>query len=228
MDEQHRMIEWFGIEPGTTALIGGGGKTTCMYFLAELLRKHGSVIVSTSTKIQLPPHLPFCESLTHPLSFGDCVTVATVGEKLSAPRQSFSELEQLADYVLVEADGAKRLPLKAHASHEPVIPNSAKTVLAVVGLDGIGRPISEVAHRPLLYADLLGVDPSSLVTPELAMRVVSGYPRVTGILFNKADDDAAVRLGRELASLTTLPCVIGSLQHTIIKEYWRDGICYCS
>lgn len=228
MNERHRILDWFGIERGTTALIGGGGKTTGMYFLAELLRPHGSVVISTSTKIQFPPHLPFYETLTNPLPFGECITVATLGEKLSAPKQSFLELERFSDYVLVEADGAKRLPLKAHASHEPVIPDCANVVLAVIGLDGIGRPISEAAHRPLLYAEQLHVTEDTLVTPSLAMQAVHGYPRVTGILLNKADDAETLALGRELAAQTQLPCVIGSLRQHIIKEYWRDGICYYS
>lgn len=35
-------------------------------------------------------------------------------------------LADAADYVIVEADGSKRLPLKAHASHEPVIPENTR------------------------------------------------------------------------------------------------------
>ena len=62
--------------------------------------------------------------------------------KLAEPRAAFSDLVRLADYVLVEADGAKRLPLKAHAEHEPVIPACAGRTVCMVGVDGLGAPPS--------------------------------------------------------------------------------------
>ena len=43
---------------GVTALIGGGGKTTLLYTLAEELRRCGTVIVTTSTHIQRPEQYP--------------------------------------------------------------------------------------------------------------------------------------------------------------------------
>ena len=45
--------------------------------------------------------------------------------KFGPPEQSWAELCTLADYVLVEADGSRGLPLKAHLSHEPVLPQEA-------------------------------------------------------------------------------------------------------
>ena len=143
------LSSFFEISKGITALIGGGGKTSSMYALAVELRKKGSVIVCTSTHILLPPQYPFLPRLLSSLSFGDVVSTGTVdGQKLSAPTQPFRELLGYADYVLVEADGSRQLPLKAHAPHEPVIPDEAKTVLVVIGIDGLGKPIRDAAHRP--------------------------------------------------------------------------------
>ncbi|MFR3878481.1 MAG: hypothetical protein ACLTYW_10430 [Collinsella sp.] len=48
--------------------------------------------------------------------------------KLSAPAEPLNELAQRFDYVLAEADGSKRLPLKAHAAWEPVIPPPRQTL----------------------------------------------------------------------------------------------------
>jgi probable selenium-dependent hydroxylase accessory protein YqeC len=39
----------------------------------------------------------------------------------------------------VEADGAAGLPVKAPAAHEPVIPASTTLVVAMMGLDAMGR-----------------------------------------------------------------------------------------
>ena len=120
-------------------------------------------------------------------------------------------MERLADYVLLEADGAKRLPLKAPAEHEPVIPPETTLVIAVLGLDGIGKPVSEAAFRPERYAALIGKPESEPVTPLDAARVLT-HPdgqrkNVTGtmrfcVLLNKADDEKrsafALELAREL------------------------------
>lgn len=46
-----------GIQPGLTAIIGGGGKTTLLYALARELSQTARVIVCTTTHI-LPPGAP--------------------------------------------------------------------------------------------------------------------------------------------------------------------------
>lgn len=92
--------------------------------------------------------------------------------QIRPPEQSWAELCALADYVLVEADGSRGLPLKAHLSHEPVLPQEAGQVIAVLGLTGLGRPIAEAAHRPERYAGLAGCAPEDIATPERAARVL--------------------------------------------------------
>ena len=47
-----------GIQPGLTAIIGGGGKTTLLYALARELSQTARVIVCTTTHILPPEHLP--------------------------------------------------------------------------------------------------------------------------------------------------------------------------
>ena len=151
------------VEKGVTALIGGGGKTTLMYTLAEELRRRGTVVVTTSTHIQRPEQYPVLLSggaaaVSAALAAHGAVCVAgeTAEGKLCAPALSFETLAALADFVLVEADGSRRLPLKAHAPHEPVIPANTRRTVYVVGADGFGRPIRQVCHRPERYAALCG------------------------------------------------------------------------
>jgi probable selenium-dependent hydroxylase accessory protein YqeC len=67
-------------------------------------------------------------------------------------------------YVVVEADGAHRMAIKAPADHEPVIPSASTTVIVVASLAAIGHPISEVAHRPERVAGLIGAQPGDLLT----------------------------------------------------------------
>lgn len=218
-----KLCEFFDIRPGVTALIGGGGKTSTMYALAEELRKKGSVIVCTSTHILCPPQYPYLPRLSEKLAFGEVVSTGTLdAHKLSTPEQSFSELMKYADYVLVEADGSRQLPLKAHTSYEPVIPKEANKVLVVIGIDGIGRPIKDVAHRPELYAATVHADIDAEVTPEMIHDVVHTYPRFDGIVINKADDPEQVEKALQLAKLLDVPVAITAWQtNDPIKAYRR-------
>ena len=202
---------------GVTALIGGGGKTTLLYALAEELRGRGRVIVCTSTHIRMPEQYPLmtgdAEALRVALDKENVVCAGTPAEdgKLTAPAASFEELSALADYVLVEADGAKGLPLKAHAGHEPVIPANAQRVVLVVGADGFGKPIDKVCHRPALYAEREGAPIDAVVTPEIAARLIAAEGYGDRVYINKvesADDYAAAE---ELARRLTCPVVAGSL-----------------
>ena len=203
---------------GVTALIGGGGKTTLMYTLAEELKSRGKVIICTSTKIKLPEQYPtlfgaseddVCAALEkHDIL---CVAEKSVEDKLCAPKLPFETLSQLADYVIVEADGAKRLPLKAHASHEPVIPAVAQRVVTVIGIDGIGRPIAEICHRPTLYAQIAGVSENDVVTPELAAKVINAEGWGDRVYINKVESAEAYDAALALAGQFTCPVISGSL-----------------
>jgi len=47
-------------------------------------------------------------------------------------------LHELGVSVLVEADGAKGLPIKGYAVHEPVVPPDTAIIIAVIGADALG------------------------------------------------------------------------------------------
>ncbi len=215
---------FFGIQKGVTALIGGGGKTSTMYALANFLRTQGSVIVCTSTHIQNPPQYPYRARIDRPLAFGEVVSTGTIqGQKLSMPEQSFTELKTLADYVLVEADGSRQLPLKAHAAHEPVIPQEANKVLVLIGIDGLGQPIRAAAHRPELFAHICQTDTGATVTVQMIHNVVISYPRCDGIVINKADDVMRISQAKALASLFSVPVAITAWRtEQPIKAYRRN------
>ena len=141
---RHRMV----------ALVGAGGKTSTLYALARQAADSGrTVVVTTTTHILRHPGLPLVEEptperLRAALEGHGVVTVGTVfrGDKLSGAGTP-EELRRAADVVLVEADGAKRLPLKAPAEYEPVIPPCADAVAAVAGMDAVGQAVGAVCHR---------------------------------------------------------------------------------
>jgi len=193
------------VPQGITALVGGGGKTTLMLRLARELAQSGArVIVTTTTHILPPEGIPTgnpanAEEVSHALLLEPllCLGKLTADGKLGAPDLSMAMLTQQADYVLVEADGAKHLPLKAPAEHEPVIPPETRLVIAVAGLDGAGKSIKENAFRPKQYAALCGKRETEPVTPrDIALVLAHEAGQRKDIpkgarfaaLLNKADD----------------------------------------
>mgnify|MGYP004623946903 FL=1 len=212
-----------GVERGVTALIGGGGKTTLMYTLAEELRHRGTVVVTTSTHIQRPeqyPVLTAADDVAAALAEHGAVCVASESPegKLCAPALSFEALAALADFVLVEADGSKRLPLKAHAPHEPVIPVNARRIIYVVGADGFGRPIRQVCHRPERYAALCGAAEDDLVTPALEAKVLHAEGYDTGwVYINKVETAEGWRNAEALAALLPGKVITGSLWERVYR-----------
>ena len=203
---------------GVTALIGGGGKTTLMLTLAKELCKKGTVVITTSTKIREPEEFetlidPSEEELAARLAEKRILCVASPGPegKLTAPKMGFEALARLADYVIVEADGAKMLPLKAHAPYEPVIPENTQRTIMVVGVDGFGKRIVDICHRAELYASLAGVSVEACVTPEIEARILKKEGGFDRVYINKLEHDGQFETASELASLLDCPVVAGSL-----------------
>lgn len=219
---QNRISSLLQIERGITAIIGSGGKTTLMYALANELSAEGSVILCTSTHIRIPEEYPLVtggkKELVNMLSGHRIVCAGTLtetGEKLTAPAVTFEELSALADHVLVEADGAKGLPLKAHAAHEPVIPSGSRSVILVVGADGLGKPVKEACHRFEIWAALAQTAVEGTVTPEGEARVILTENLAGRIFINKAESAEEKRQAEALAALLPFPTVMGSLRQGV-------------
>ena len=217
-------MEWnrlLYVQRGVTAIIGSGGKTTLMYRLADELSADGRVIVCTTTHIFPPEHIPYLlapERGAVRAALQDhrvlCVSAGTERGKLLPPNLSFSELAQLADYVLVEADGSKRRPIKAHAAHEPVIPENTRQTICVVGASGFGRPVREAVHRPELFCARTGARMEDIVTPALAARGILAEKLSQTVFLNQSDcispEDA--RIFANLLQQNGIAVVCGSLR----------------
>lgn len=207
-----------GVGPGITALIGGGGKTTAMYRLAGELRLAGTVICTTTTHIFPPEHLPVLEdpgrnAIAAALRDRPCLCVGRSGAegKLGPGTLSPAALAELADYVLVEADGSRGRPCKAHLAHEPVIPAGTCRTVLVVGAAGFGQPIGAAVHRVDRFCALAEAAPGDLVTMELLARVIRREGLGDVVLVNQAETAEAMDCARELAARLEQPVVAGSL-----------------
>ena len=187
------------------AFTGGGGKTSLIYYLAEKFAGEGKkVIVTTTTHMAWEPERPFADAedaagIRQLLDQYGYVTAAyhKAGQpKISGPdREILEKLSGFCDVLLVEADGSKRLPLKVPAQWEPVIPETADIVVGVIGLDCLGRKISDTAHRPADVARFLGKSVEDIVAWEDVAKIAvseDGLQKGVGrrrflVYLNKAD-----------------------------------------
>jgi molybdenum cofactor cytidylyltransferase len=156
------------------ALVGSGGKTTLMF---QLAKDFGSPVICTTTThlaldqlTQADRHLVASDVSELPdpnqspleellLVTGPEVEPNRVGSPPADVLEALVELaEKWACPLIIEADGARKLPLKAPAEHEPPIPDFIDVVITVVGLSGLGKPLQqEWVHRPELYSRLVGI-----------------------------------------------------------------------
>lgn len=215
------------IPRGLTAVIGSGGKTTLLRVLSGEL--DGTVILCTSTHMLAFEGIPLvtdddADALARLLKTHRVVCTGVPADKcgihpqpkLGAPALPFSVLNRLADHVLVEADGSKRLPLKAHASYEPVIPDGTKQTVLVVGAAGFGERVCDAVHRPELFCSLSGLHADDIVTPQAVSRVVDSEALADTVFVNQADTETRIKDARLFAAHLTndrFRVVAGSLLH---------------
>lgn len=141
-------------EKGVVALTGGGGKTTFMISFSSFLKKQGkSVLMTTTTKIESPRYRDYgadkvllneLDALTLEVETGKSYLYAEytdldVKKVLSPRKEVLSSLFCRFDWVIVEADGSRQLPMKIHTERDPVIPSFATDVISFFGTEGIGE-----------------------------------------------------------------------------------------
>ena len=118
----------------------------------------------------------------------------------------------MADFVVVEADGAAGHPLKAHRPWEPVVPPCSGMTVCVVGASGIGQPASRACHCPERFCALAGSDPDEPVQPEHVAAVLNREALAKCYLVNQADalpDPALARRLCDLINRDAFPCSLG-------------------
>lgn len=172
-------------------IAGAGGKTSLMFLLARGFRDQGlGVITTTTTRILYPT--PSQSAQVVLLGENDPEETldgalrkhghVTVGLRLLSPGNklqglSRSRVTQLlaqagCDRLLVEADGARGLSLKAPGEDEPVVPPATDLFVCLVGMDIIGRSLDEKnVFRPQRTARLSGLSLGDPVTVEAVARL---------------------------------------------------------
>ena len=166
------------------AFVGAGGKTTRIHELAADFRARGKrVFVTTSTHMFIEPDTVLSDDPERILAElnGRGYVMAGIPEngKIRAlSPETYRRVCAQADEVLLEADGSCQKPIKFPNSTEPVIYDNVEQIVVVCGLQALGKPLREVAHRPELVMACLGVSGETVITPEHIVKLVQeGYLR---------------------------------------------------
>jgi len=212
---------------GVICLVGAGGKTSLMFRLArELALPGGRVLTTTTTKISekeayansprviTGPVATLLRQLADPGQPG-FITAARSGRERKLIGFKTPDIDHLWNagvfkWIIIEADGAARLPLKVPDAHEPVIPACCRHVVGVAGLTALNKPLTDQwVFRLPLFADLTGLAPGDRITPESVAAVLS-HPRGVfkdcpaqarqTVFLNQAETAAGLESGRRVVS----------------------------
>lgn len=225
--------------PAIISFTGAGGKTTLIMRLAADMNSAGlKTLLTTTTKFYPPPGVkPFltCDpksavSLLKKHFLND--QTAVLGKRI-LPDGKIEGIEpgviaflphELGVSVLVEADGAKGLPIKGYAVHEPVVPPDTDIIIAVIGADALGACLdNKTVHRPKLLSEQINIAEGTLLTEKaladaykniLRLSLIQAPQAQTVCVLNKADllDEIASAALAVAAHLSADPSAVpGSL-----------------
>lgn len=215
---------------GLISLVGAGGKTTLMFSLAKWMKDCGkTVLTTTTTKIFMPaisqspaavvseapevllPEIERLLKLYGHVSAG-AGYLKEHGKISGFTPEMIARIWQsgIADWIIVEADGAAGRPLKAPAPHEPVIPAVTSHLVAVAGLRAIGLPFDERhIFRTDRYAAVTGLSSGETITASSVAAallhpegIMNGAPAGVRrfVFLNKAQREELHKNGEDVAA----------------------------
>jgi probable selenium-dependent hydroxylase accessory protein YqeC len=255
-------------EKAFISLVGAGGKSTLFNRLAEeLLLKNKRIILTTTTKMFARQLAPFIrkgrlieghneETVRKYIKKYFSVKrktgrLAVIREKIedngeekvSGPSPDWLDKwweDKLADYFLIEADGAAGRPVKAPASHEPVIPLSTTDLIGVIGIDALGLSLQEEnVFRSEIFSQLTGLKLGEKVGIE-ALSLLICHPEglfkgaplncLRHLFINKVEDSKDLKKAEELAFQVLKIChrkisdiIIGAAgQNEVVAEVIKE------
>ncbi|QSG02978.1 selenium cofactor biosynthesis protein YqeC [Natranaeroarchaeum sulfidigenes] len=168
---------------GLVAVVGAGGKKTTLYALASRLDQ---AIVTATVRIPI-----FDRQMAEVIVTEDPVVAAR--EASAWPLGLVPERERedrylgytpetvdalaeanIAESVLVKADGARTRLLKAPDEHEPQLPSTVDTVLPIASVQAVGKPLTgEYIHRPERVAAITDRSVGDEIRPQDVARVLT-------------------------------------------------------
>ena len=186
-----KLRQAFGIVPGdVVSFVGAGGKSSTLITLGhELVEQGWRVLATTTTRIgveqlELLPGAVQADrgrrAIADILDERRFAFVYTAVHETKVQGLAPDAIGWLldavnADALLIEADGSRRLPLKAPRPHEPVIPAESSLVVPVASLAALGKPLDdEHVYNAQAIIDHFGFQPGSPVKSPWVAQVLRG------------------------------------------------------
>ena len=150
------------------AVCGSGGKTTlCKEIAARYANENKKVCITTTTNMwfdsdvrngffQVEEYVVGDDILSSQVVANACEpgkvyyagNVDEIKKKLKPlSEEDYKKLCNIFDYVIIEADGSRAMPMKIPNAGEPIIPDNVNEIIIVVGMESVGRKIGYICHR---------------------------------------------------------------------------------
>jgi probable selenium-dependent hydroxylase accessory protein YqeC len=219
------------------SLVGAGGKSSLFFLLAwELSKQKKRMILTTTTHMftwQVTPLIIggrlvettdekimeesikrcFYQDKNRTIILIDHRFIEQEEEKISGPKPNYLDFwwkEGLAEYFLVEADGARGKSVKGPAFHEPVIPETTTDLIGVVGIDAVGLTLEEEhVFRPHIFSRLTGLEWGEKISVDVIASLVhhphglfknSPVSARKHLFINKINNEKKAEIAEELAT----------------------------
>ncbi|MCB2312444.1 putative selenium-dependent hydroxylase accessory protein YqeC [Clostridium tagluense] len=173
------------VEKDILSIVGAGGKTTMMFKLAEELRGSNKILVTTTTKVYTPALNKYDFICTDKNDFfkycnmkenGIYILGLGINDENKILGLSYKELDELApyfDYILIEADGAKKKRLKAWNEFEPVIYGKTTKTIGIMDIQSLDMVINEDSvHRSKIFREITGAHEGEIVKSEHLSEII--------------------------------------------------------
>jgi probable selenium-dependent hydroxylase accessory protein YqeC len=183
------LIDLLAARSGTVCAVGAGGKKTTLYHLA-LAHPGRAGLTCTVPNTHFPSRLGAYVVVAEAAELAAAVARAAAAHRLVAfahPSEKsgrhagvapdlIAEIQGTAgfDVLLVKSDGARMRWIKAPEDGEPLIPETATTVVPVVSAKAFGERLTEtVAHRLSRVETVTGAEYGEVITPTHVARLLA-------------------------------------------------------
>ena len=199
-------------------LVGAGGKTSTIFELGkEFSNLNKKTIITTTTHMGFDKDFILIEEdrdikrIQNILKENNLIKVGKKESEYKVKSLDFDILKkiiEIGDFLLIEGDGAKNLPLKAPKDNEPVIIKETNLVIGIMGFDSINKKIKDICHRPELVSRLLRKDLDEIIDYKDLVKIAqheNGLKKDVNckykVIINKVDKEEDLELCKKISNL---------------------------
>ena len=243
---KNRLIDLIDINKSDIiTVIGAGGKTSLINYIANECKNNMSVLLTTTTKIYVPDKDLY--NKIYMLEDKDCIKskikildngIVVIGKYINKEKKiiglDFRDLDNITtnfDLTLIEGDGSKKKKLKGWNETEPVVYQKTTKTIGVLDITSYNMDINdENIHRLKEFSNIIKTHDKKVTLNTLESVVLNKnglFKRAIGekILFiNKVENNYYENLATQLIKHITknnsdMIILYGSIKNEIFKEW---------